>query len=787
MSKKVSVAVNGKSQRSIAMSLYDMDFNKFAESCCVAKKGGKYESYFIRGGDMAVTEADSGHKNPECRIDHFHRNDASLLSADLLILDADGSIDDEGNAPDGALIHKTIKKMGIAHFIYSTHSHHINGKGNRYRVVMPCKMKHKAYLRPTVDKIINEIRSFDCPLGDVKEAKAWSQAWFFPTRDNPDDGLFEYYDYMDGDAYEPVHVETRLTDEMEERRDTRKYNKNEEKTDQRSHETIVKNIITGTEGLHHAINDFLYGQLKDGVAKGTAIATCKGLMMANPCQDERWQDRFNEIERSADGAYDRLNHADGDVLNDIEKIKKSLGSHKQDLAIPDYPFNCMEGWPEPWPQIWENWKRFPAVVSEPLLIPTILSFHGYFLNGKYLNARDRRPNLYQLSLAESTAYKDTNSTDVLRAMPKAMADHGIINSVFDGLADGDSNITSDTAFVKSLIDNDNKKFWINTEATRVFQQLSSNGGYANPNVLALADKMIEVVDGKAITGKAKANEAIKSVDNPNIQIVFYAQPETIEKYIGEDMVDSGFLGRALITLDVTEQKEHSMFMALPDNFCKLDDDLAAFYGNCDLNSKKVFERMNVPLYSENLEAAMDFERDVLKPLMPENDGPLRKMITRMGNSTEQLFSIVYGVCCEWDEWQGNVVRSAAEIDIKPLFPLLEFWAKCKSFVVNEYILSSADPAADAVVEGLLKFLDGEWTVESKYDEYLIQGLIPRALLINRMRTLKSVKVLSNNSFVKTTALLSQTIDYLVNNQVLGQSEIKMTRSNKKTKFLYVSG
>jgi hypothetical protein len=583
-----------------------------------------------------------------------------------------------------------------------------------------------------------------------------------------------------------MDVDTNLSDKCEARKGVRRISRprKEELEDRRSHESLIETILNGSEGLHHAINDFLYGQIKDGVAKATAIATLKGLMMSNPNKDERWQSRFDEIERSADGAIEKINIESNDRYTNSREILENLGLSKVNNEKPEYPFDTMRKWPHPWPLIWKNWKRFPAVVSEPLLVPTIIAFHGFMLNSKYLNARDRRPNLYQLSLAESTAYKDTNSTDVLRAMPTAMARHGIFNSIFDNLADGDSNISSDTALIKSLSENNGKKFWINTEATRVFQQLSTvSKGNMNPSVLALADKIIEVVDGKTITGKVKATEAMKSITDPNVQIVFYAQPETIERYITEEMVDSGFLGRALITLDVTETQEHSMFMQLPDNHCQLDSDIAEFYGNCNLNEKAFFERYKCILKDENLNSAIKFEKDVLRPMMPVNDGPLRKMITRMGNSTEQLYSIVLGVCREWDAWQGNEIRESVSID--PLFDLLEFFAKCKHYVVNEYILESSDPVADSIVEGVTRFLDGTWTCERRYREFVKDGYVPRSILVNRVRSMKKVQDQASG-YARMTGIISQTIDYMIFNQTLGQTEKSIGKSSKKTKFIYVA-
>ncbi len=785
-SYKINIAVNGKSQKSIAMMPYELDLQTFAQSCSAPKKGGKHEAYWIRGGDMTMTYADKNNENPELREDHFHRNDSSLLTADVLVLDLDGSVDNPSSAPNGRDIHKTLVNMDLAHFIYSTHSHQTEGKGNRYRAVIPCKLTKKEHLAPTINRIINEIRSYECPIGDVPEAKVWSQAWFFPTRDDPEDGKFEYYEFFGGREYREIDADDKLERKLAERKreKERRKSREREEVEAKTHRAIVKTITEGRPGLHQAINDFLYGQIKDGVLPSVAILTVKGLMQADPDKNERWKQRYEDIERSADGADKRIREmkSRGAAMNFLE-IKRSLGSVEDESVTPEYPMGTMKDWPEPWPQIWDNWVRFPAHVAEPLLVPTILAFHGYMLNGKYLNARDRRPNLYQLALAESTAYKDTNSSDVLRAMPKAMAAHGFFNSVFDRIASGDSSITSDTAFLKNLEGNAGKKFWLNTEATRVFQQLSAQGRSPNPNVLGLADKIIEVVDGKAITGKTKAQERVSAIEDPNVQIVFYAQPETIRKYISEEMVDSGFLGRALITLDVERMKPHSMFTPLPQNFCNLDEDLAGFYGNCNLTSQSLFERKNLHLDGENLVRAIEFENNTLKPMMPDDDSALRKMITRMGNSTEQLYSIVCGVCREWDEWSGNDIRES--VDIAPLFPLLNFWAECKSYVVNHYIVKGGDPISDACIEAITKILEGEWKLDKKYDQSIEFGMVPRSILVNRMRIMKKVKRCAEQ-YNRLTIMISQTIDSMIANEILGQVEEKVGRSRKKSKLIYVN-
>jgi len=126
------------------------------------------------------------------------RGDKHLKSADLVILDGDSSIDictgaaSEG-APPAKLVHEVLKKHGIQHFVYTSHSHKI--KGDRYRVVIPAKIECKGKLASVVDHIIQLLHSSDVFLNNVSENSCWSQAWYFPRvpEDHVDD--FEFYSF----------------------------------------------------------------------------------------------------------------------------------------------------------------------------------------------------------------------------------------------------------------------------------------------------------------------------------------------------------------------------------------------------------------------------------------------------------------------------------------------------------------------------------------------------------------------------------------------------------------
>ena len=103
----------------------------FAELCSLLAKtppvGSKDGSYFLRGPlkDGCTT-----------------RNDANLEAVHLVILDGDKSVCPETGeavegAPDPEDVHITLKRLGVPHVIYTTHSHQQKGKGNKYRVAIP--------------------------------------------------------------------------------------------------------------------------------------------------------------------------------------------------------------------------------------------------------------------------------------------------------------------------------------------------------------------------------------------------------------------------------------------------------------------------------------------------------------------------------------------------------------------------------------------------------------------------------------------------------------------------
>jgi len=170
----------------------ELTFRELAQLCKTPKSGKKGTAgYFIRGGEMTLT-------NPGVLSEHYHRNDSSLVSGELLIIDADKS-ETSDKAPHLFDIHDALKSLKINHFGYTSSSH--TKEMPKCRVVIPCHMPSKEYLIPTLAKLQTMLDEQNCqPRAGGSEDYTWSVPWFFATEhDKP-----HFVEYYSGSAFQPV-------------------------------------------------------------------------------------------------------------------------------------------------------------------------------------------------------------------------------------------------------------------------------------------------------------------------------------------------------------------------------------------------------------------------------------------------------------------------------------------------------------------------------------------------------------------------------------------------------
>ncbi len=130
--------------------------------------------------------------------------------ASILILDGDSTLVSDGyptpGAPHPKRVSAVLRKQGIAHCIYTSHSNG-NNKANKgsgydtefykYRVIMPCSYKREQ-LTTLLEYLFTELHKSKVMLVNVKENKTWSQAWYYPrVPDKNAKELFKFY-YHEG-------------------------------------------------------------------------------------------------------------------------------------------------------------------------------------------------------------------------------------------------------------------------------------------------------------------------------------------------------------------------------------------------------------------------------------------------------------------------------------------------------------------------------------------------------------------------------------------------------------
>ena len=437
--------------------------------------------------------------------------------------------------------------------------------------------------------------------------------------------------------------------------------------------------------------------------------------------------------------------------------------------FPDFPVDWMSGLPEPFPMIWENIKGLPRVLEEPLLVPTILGLLGHSLHSNFVTAHNRRPNLFYLNLTPSTGNKDVNSKNVIRDLDRIFVQRGMLSNLFSDIVTTESNITADTSFLQSFNEHE-EFFWINTEATRIFQMMKQ-GNATNSNVAAVSDKLIEVVDGFEITGKTKANSKQSTIKDPKCQILFYAQPETIERYIDENTVDTGLFGRSLITI-LPELKfnieEYDMFMEPKKSQFSVTDEFyeffsSAIFSNIRANSAKTILKPD----EENRKKLARWGREIAGPSMQKND-TYYKVLSRLGNTGEQLYTLVAGICRVWD--LHNKIEPRDNIPVDGILPLLTYWCQTKVYAIETYINTSLDPLADEVEQVIMDILSGDIKMMDLTNKKIVneKKMVPLSQLMRVIKNRKNLirKLDDANNKRDAVVRIERIIDSLERNDVL---------------------
>ena len=276
--------------------------NTFLKTC---HPGEKNSHYITIGDSYTITKGDeSQHPNSYKYKDHYHRNNKSQQSAWLLPFDGDSSLTDKDSCIKPIIVHETLTKLGYNHVVYTTHSH-VKDIKNRWRLLIPCKMDDIGQLKPTFNSLYSLLLDHGCyGLAKSNESMTWALPWYLPSRDNPDDGHYEYYTKFDGKDFEPVEVDTSDDDSEESLGE-----------DSRTVSEMIRIIQEGkaNTGLHRATRDLAYGLVNDGVKPAMAKSILHGLTRGYDPTNERHKENKNKIDSLVDTAAGKVRTAYEDL------------------------------------------------------------------------------------------------------------------------------------------------------------------------------------------------------------------------------------------------------------------------------------------------------------------------------------------------------------------------------------------------------------------------------------------------------------------------------------------
>ena len=251
-------------------------FKALSDEFSKCAKGAKHSAYFVRGELSPVA-----------------RKDVNLASSNIIIIDGDEGIRGR-NAPDPKEVHDALIELNLNHFIYTTHSH--SKDKNKFRCVVEAGEHTKEQLKFNNGLLLSSLSEKGVPIKFVTEMSTWSQPWFVPTRDDPEDGLFESYSYTKGIAWE---IQTENITNLNKVAET-------ESSSINTLDEMYENIRTGKE-YHESLRNISYQLVKDGVPSAHVKSQLRSMLNSSlDSGSERWQARYDDINRLVDGAVDRL-------------------------------------------------------------------------------------------------------------------------------------------------------------------------------------------------------------------------------------------------------------------------------------------------------------------------------------------------------------------------------------------------------------------------------------------------------------------------------------------------
>lgn len=337
------------------LELYQLTLEQLGVATCECEKGGKLGKGFIRG-----------------KLNGPERRNEYLECSRLLIIDADGGVGDNPT-PTAQACHDALITLGYNHVIYTTHSHQADY--HKYRAIVELDDEIKEHeLHANMSQLIKELFAHGVQLKYVTEMDTWSQIWFFPRRDDPQDGQFIHLQYHGGGLFPTIHVsEEEAAKESGEK--VRERRASEASSDHTLDE-LFENIYNGVE-VHPSLRNIAYQMAKDGVSKPIIMSTLRSALgNSKIVGTERWEQRDKDLERLVDGGFKR---AEEEVSKSADfELAKPVEESNSGYAPPPMPPGRMGRAIE---QCMKTMARPQIEFAFPMIIGSIAAICGAKFNG----------------------------------------------------------------------------------------------------------------------------------------------------------------------------------------------------------------------------------------------------------------------------------------------------------------------------------------------------------------------------------------------------------------------
>lgn len=504
-------------------------FRAFAKSLNHCVKGHKFQDYWVRGALGPGTDKDG--------IEHpIYRKDSSLETSALLVLDGDEGKDGQPlDSIDNLMA--ILDTADLEYCIYTSHSH--TAEKTKFRCIIPmAEPMTKEEFKPLMMAFVNVLNNEGYNIKWNKEMGAWTQPWFYPTRDDPDDGLFRHeYRVSTDDHPRFALLKESLVENIPPNEPASQVVGSDVVTDVVGNSDLENIILNQLNGLHGAMNNIIFQLAMDNPTRRSDAADSyiRKLFDEVPegLRNDRYHQRMREIPASIKGAIARIEAGEtsyeneeiddygltyvAPTNNDIPRPPGLLGELVDGaLAQADYPHEAT------------------AFVSAIGLVAGIAGRKFNVASGRGLAL-----NMYMMLAADTGAGKNSIKNFITDNIPSPAGEDSESLPSFIG----PSTFTGGTALIKNHLTPARCMISVMTEMGYVLA--SETGDKAGKRRVMLdlytSSGHRDVLHGSAFSS---ADNEVKSIRSPCYSVIGESTPEKLlSSLINNDSISDGWLPR----------------------------------------------------------------------------------------------------------------------------------------------------------------------------------------------------------------------------------------------------